>query len=94
LNETRADADTKLNGAIDDETDVSNTGVAQSDIIGSRQFLYNEDLLNVHTANILQWWHGKREPRGVPIHLSRRCLYVNPRFLPPESHKTFLFQYL
>ncbi|KIL71568.1 hypothetical protein M378DRAFT_65079 [Amanita muscaria Koide BX008] len=58
----------------------SNVPVEQGDssteplkIIGTKQFLYDEVLLENHLTDVLEWWYGKRKPRGVPVHLSRRC---------------------
>ncbi|KAF8640994.1 hypothetical protein AX17_000639 [Amanita inopinata Kibby_2008] len=44
-----------------------------SRIIGTKEFFYDKDTLDVHVASVLEWWHGERRPEGVPLHLSRRC---------------------
>ncbi|KAF9469771.1 exonuclease V [Collybia nuda] len=42
-------------------------------IIGTKEFIYNEDFLDKHLAHILRWWHGHRKPEGVSLQNSRRC---------------------
>ncbi|KAK2461457.1 hypothetical protein APHAL10511_005920 [Amanita phalloides] len=42
-------------------------------IVGTREFYYDEGFLNNYMADVLQWWYGTRKPRGVPLHLTRRC---------------------
>ncbi|KAF8625217.1 hypothetical protein AX15_005518 [Amanita polypyramis BW_CC] len=44
-----------------------------SKIIGSKEFYYNENFLDTYISEVLQWWYGYRKPKGVPVHLSRRC---------------------
>lgn len=43
-------------------------------IIGTKEFIYDEDFLDAHLAHILRWWHGHRKPEGVSLENSRRCL--------------------
>lgn len=42
-------------------------------IIGTKEFTFDEHLLNVHLVDVLQWWHGTRQPKGVSLEQSRRC---------------------
>ncbi|WVO16821.1 hypothetical protein L204_104507 [Cryptococcus depauperatus] len=42
-------------------------------IIGRYTFLHSQSLLATHLQDILQFWMGKRPPRGVEIHQARRC---------------------
>ncbi|KAI9455907.1 exonuclease V [Lactarius psammicola] len=44
-----------------------------SRIIGRKSFAFDEDAMNAHVQNVLQWWHGNRAPRGVDIEHVRRC---------------------
>lgn len=30
--------------------------------------------LDEYLTDILKWWHGKRQPKGVEVSLSLRCL--------------------
>jgi exonuclease V len=43
-------------------------------IIGRKSFAFDEDAMNAHVKNVMQWWHGERPPRGVDIEHVRRCL--------------------
>jgi hypothetical protein len=45
-----------------------------SNIIGTKEFTVDESFLDTYLVDILQWWHGDRKPRGVPLERSRRCL--------------------
>lgn len=42
-------------------------------IIGRKSFAFDEDALNAHVKNVMQWWHGERTPRGVDIEHVHRC---------------------
>lgn len=42
-------------------------------VIGQVQFDHDQALLDSHVANVLDWWHGKREPLGVTIEEVKRC---------------------
>jgi Exonuclease V - a 5' deoxyribonuclease len=45
-------------------------------IIGTKTFAYDDAFLNEHVARTLEWWYGYRDPRGVSLKDSRRCLSV------------------
>lgn len=34
----------------------------------------NDDELDTHLADVLQWWFGARPPRGVDVDQTNRCL--------------------
>ncbi|RDB28371.1 Exonuclease V [Hypsizygus marmoreus] len=42
-------------------------------IIGTKEFNYDEVLLQDHVNHVLKWWRGDREPQGVSLAQSRRC---------------------
>ncbi|TFK77468.1 hypothetical protein BDN72DRAFT_953901 [Pluteus cervinus] len=42
-------------------------------VICTKEFLYDANLLDPHVADNLDWWHGRREARGVPIQHAWRC---------------------
>ncbi|KAI5982743.1 exonuclease V [Pisolithus albus] len=44
-----------------------------SPIIGTREFLMDDPLLDFHLDDILQWWMGSRKPRGVAVAHTYRC---------------------
>ncbi|KAF8140496.1 exonuclease V [Boletus edulis] len=44
-----------------------------SPIIGTKVFRMNDDELDPHIADILQWWLGARPPRGVDVSQTNRC---------------------
>ncbi|KZT73292.1 hypothetical protein DAEQUDRAFT_684244 [Daedalea quercina L-15889] len=43
-------------------------------ILGSREFAVDDKFLDDYLDSILQWWLGRRPPKGVDIELTRRCL--------------------
>ena len=45
-------------------------------IIGTKTFAYDDAFLNDHVARTLEWWYGHRDPQGVSLKDSRRCLLV------------------
>ncbi|KAI9444635.1 exonuclease V a 5' deoxyribonuclease-domain-containing protein [Lactarius indigo] len=45
----------------------------ESGIIGRKSFTFDEDAMNAHVQNVMQWWRGERAPRGVDIEHVRRC---------------------
>ncbi|KAF8522852.1 exonuclease V a 5' deoxyribonuclease-domain-containing protein [Gautieria morchelliformis] len=49
------------------------SGRQTGDIIGQKRFTYDDVMLDAHLTNILQWWHGERDPRGVTVEESSRC---------------------
>ncbi|KAG2154567.1 exonuclease V a 5' deoxyribonuclease-domain-containing protein [Suillus clintonianus] len=57
------------NGDPPDEEDTS--GI--STILGSKKFFMDDDRLDAHLKDILQWWFGIRPPRGVELAQSSRC---------------------
>lgn len=42
-------------------------------IIGRKSFAFDEEAMNVHVQNVMQWWRGERAPRGVDIEHVHRC---------------------
>ncbi|KAK1234842.1 hypothetical protein PQX77_001936 [Marasmius sp. AFHP31] len=42
-------------------------------IIGTKEFLYCASLLDNHLLDIMRWWEGYREPKGVSLEQSWRC---------------------
>lgn len=45
-----------------------------SPIIGKKEFEMNDEELDAHIADVLQWWLGARPARGVDIGQTNRCL--------------------
>ncbi|KAG7088602.1 hypothetical protein E1B28_012576 [Marasmius oreades] len=48
-----------------DETDAN--------IIGTKDFLYSASFLDNHIRDVMRWWEGYREPRGVSLEQAWRC---------------------
>lgn len=46
----------------------------QSLIIGKVHFDVDNNLLDDYLSSILEFWYGKRPPKGVDVELTRRCL--------------------
>jgi exonuclease V len=44
-----------------------------SDILGIKQFYMDAEFLDRHIADVLEWWHGMRPPRGVSLEQVGRC---------------------
>ncbi|KAF9225569.1 hypothetical protein BS17DRAFT_700546 [Gyrodon lividus] len=44
-----------------------------SPIIGTKEFRMNDGQLDVHLADVLQWWIGARPARGVEVAQTNRC---------------------
>ncbi|KAG1766411.1 exonuclease V a 5' deoxyribonuclease-domain-containing protein [Suillus occidentalis] len=44
-----------------------------STILGTKKFFMDEDRLDAHLRDVLQWWFGFRPPRGVELAQSSRC---------------------
>ncbi|KAG2345188.1 hypothetical protein BDR05DRAFT_930426 [Suillus weaverae] len=44
-----------------------------STILGTRKFFMDENRLDAHLRDVLQWWFGFRPPRGVELAQSSRC---------------------
>ncbi|KAF9015724.1 exonuclease V a 5' deoxyribonuclease-domain-containing protein [Cyathus striatus] len=51
----------------------SDDGVGHSRVIGMKEIVHDDAVLDTHISNVLRWWHGERKPEGVPLALSRRC---------------------
>ena len=45
-------------------------------IIGTKTFALDDAFLDEYLERVLAWWHGEREPVGVEVELTRRCVYV------------------
>ncbi|KAI5897784.1 uncharacterized protein SCHCODRAFT_02149170 [Schizophyllum commune H4-8] len=58
-------------------TDVAdNPGALPSpslEVIGTKEFIMDDAVLNAHVESVFQWWRGERAPQGVPVELARRC---------------------
>jgi exonuclease V len=48
--------------------------LAELGIIGTKTFQYDGQLLDRHLQDVLEWWHGQRQARGVEVSDSGRCL--------------------
>ncbi|KAF9270681.1 hypothetical protein L218DRAFT_50776 [Marasmius fiardii PR-910] len=55
----------KESSATEGETDAS--------IIGTKEFIYSASLLDNHLRDVMSWWEGYREPRGVSLEQAWRC---------------------
>ncbi|KAG1749747.1 exonuclease V a 5' deoxyribonuclease-domain-containing protein [Suillus paluster] len=44
-----------------------------STILGTRTFVMDDNRLDAHLEDVLQWWFGIRPPRGVELAQSTRC---------------------
>ncbi|EEB89048.1 hypothetical protein MPER_12904 [Moniliophthora perniciosa FA553] len=42
-------------------------------VIGNKDFKYDAMFLDAHIQDVLDYWDGRREPRGVTIEQSGRC---------------------
>ncbi|KAG6380966.1 exonuclease V a 5' deoxyribonuclease-domain-containing protein [Boletus reticuloceps] len=73
----KALANSQQASATYDETepvvDAQVQGGTISPIIGTKEFRMNDDELDPHIADILQWWLGARPPRGVDVSQTNRC---------------------
>jgi hypothetical protein len=70
-------ATTKLKDKRKDPA-LSSTGVLQDEaglapVVGISRFLYDEQELNEYIVDIIKFWRGRREPRGVDIEDANRC---------------------
>ncbi|KIK70602.1 hypothetical protein GYMLUDRAFT_65823 [Collybiopsis luxurians FD-317 M1] len=66
----------KLLGQYDQKPVVDSRQVGtsqQTDIIGTKEFQVDYKLLDEYLSDIMQWWNGKRKPRGVSLEHSGRC---------------------
>ena len=45
-----------------------------SEVIGQKEVIMNDSVLDAYVTRALDWWHGRRKATGVPVELSRRCL--------------------
>ncbi|CAL1694649.1 unnamed protein product [Somion occarium] len=46
-----------------------------STVIGTKKFRMDDRMLNGYLGSVLDWWHGRRPPKGVDLELTRRCLW-------------------
>jgi len=44
-------------------------------VVGSTTFSADAESLDAYITKYMQWWHGRREPEGVPIEESYKCGY-------------------
>lgn len=66
--------DTDTGDNTDSSVDTDAKTKEPSTIIGTKKFKMDEKMLNGYLKNVLDWWHGRRPPKGVGIELTRRCL--------------------
>ncbi|CCL98155.1 uncharacterized protein FIBRA_00149 [Fibroporia radiculosa] len=59
--------------ADDTNGEIPANEVVKTRILGTKKFVVDDVLLDGHLESILQWWNGRRPPRGVDIQLTRRC---------------------
>lgn len=45
-----------------------------SQVIGQKEVIMDDSILDAYITRALDWWHGRRKATGVPVDLSRRCL--------------------
>ncbi|KAL1718430.1 exonuclease V [Schizophyllum commune] len=53
-----------------------NSGAPSSpslEVIGTKEFMMDDPMLDAHVESVFQWWRGERAPQGVPVELARRC---------------------
>ena len=60
--------------AVEGEEDVMLEDAQQT--IGTKTFALDDAFLDEYLERVLAWWHGEREPVGVEVELTRRCVYV------------------
>ncbi|KAI0783135.1 exonuclease V [Abortiporus biennis] len=61
--------DTDVEADEDDDQDVE----VPPEIIGCKVFKMDKPMLDNYLQNVMEWWFGKRPPRGVGVELTRRC---------------------
>ncbi|THH29052.1 hypothetical protein EUX98_g5137 [Antrodiella citrinella] len=47
---------------------------SESTVIGKKTFQMDEKTLLSYVKSVLDWWYGRRPPKGVDVHLAGRCL--------------------
>ncbi|KAK7058517.1 hypothetical protein VNI00_002151 [Paramarasmius palmivorus] len=62
-----------ISPAIPELGETTNEETHDSAIIGTKTFRYDAIFLDRHLRDVLDYWEGRREPRGVTIEESRRC---------------------
>lgn len=50
------------------------SGETESKIIGYTEFEADDEVLDTYLTDVLDWWMGRRPPRGVELAQTRRCL--------------------
>ncbi|KIK99480.1 hypothetical protein PAXRUDRAFT_822717 [Paxillus rubicundulus Ve08.2h10] len=68
----RSSGTTGLQGADSGKAEELSTS-DMSPIIGTKEFRMNDDQLDAHLADVLQWWFGSRPARGVEVAQTNRC---------------------
>ena len=59
---------------IGDKDDNSGAPSSPSlEVIGTKEFMMDDEMLDTHVESVFQWWRGDRAPQGVPVELARRC---------------------
>ncbi|KAL1676119.1 exonuclease V [Schizophyllum commune] len=43
------------------------------EVIGTKDFVMDDTVLDAHVESVFHWWRGDRAPQGVPVELARRC---------------------
>lgn len=64
----------KSSNGDETETEEGDSPAPKSTIIGTKSFQMQEKTLSNYVVSVLDWWHGRRPPKGVDLHLTKRCL--------------------
>ena len=46
----------------------------EAKILGTKEFVLDDALLDDYLTRVLAWWYGRRPPQGVDVELTRRCV--------------------
>ncbi|KAI5822864.1 hypothetical protein K523DRAFT_421780 [Schizophyllum commune Tattone D] len=66
--------DVAITDIISDKDDNSGAPSSPSlEVIGTKEFMMDDEMLDTHVESVFQWWRGDRAPQGVPVELARRC---------------------
>lgn len=80
-----ADSDSESEDQVVEE----DSGGKAGRIIGTRKFEMDDLHLDAHLDRVIGWWMGTREPEGVPVELSKRCLCVISSILSSAQTHSF-----
>lgn len=48
-------------------------GIWRFKVIGTKNFLHDDEELDKYLDHVLEWWRGERRPEGVPLERAYRC---------------------